>query len=58
MQQQSAKCQVDKLINEAWKNHDKALAAGLEGVAEAWKAEAFELLSRLPENEVYLKLQH
>ena len=58
MQQQSGKEQVDKLINEAWRNHDKALLAGQDRIAEAWKEEAFDLLSRLPENEVFLKSKH
>ena len=45
---------VEEMIDEAWDNHDDAVKASDEETATYWKTQAFDLLSRLPENNVYL----
>lgn len=50
------KKQIELMINEAWKSHDAAFNQGDEKMAEFYKQAAFELLEKLPENAVYLKM--
>lgn len=50
--------QVNKLVNDFWKLHDQALAAGNTESAAGYAAQAFQLLELLPENAVFVSTQH
>lgn len=47
--------EIRELIDIAWAEYDKAVERKDEETAEFFKYEAFELISRLPENMVLLK---
>jgi hypothetical protein len=46
--------QITKLVNDFWKLHDQAQAAGKTDQANDYASQAFQLLSMLPENEIAL----
>lgn len=49
---------IEKLVDEAWAEHDSAsISQDLDGM-RYWKEQAFELLEKLPTNEVFIKNLH
>jgi len=47
--------EIKALIDIAWTEYDLAIALNDSKAANIWKSEAFDLLSKLPENMVMLK---
>jgi hypothetical protein len=46
--------EINKLIDLAWNEYDKASARGDAKMTDFWKSEALDLISQLPENCVRL----
>jgi hypothetical protein len=54
MEQKIDRKTIERTINRSWELHDEALKSGNTELARSYASQAFELLSVLPENEVYL----
>jgi hypothetical protein len=47
--------ELEGSINDLWDLSDEARSAGNSGLADDYAAQAFQLLERLPQNEIYVK---
>lgn len=54
MQQKLIK-ELEGSINDLWELSDEAQVAGNAQLAHDYAAQAFDLLARLPQNEIYVK---
>lgn len=48
---------IEDLINEAWARHDQAEEAGDIQEATRLKNLAFQLLEKLPQNQIHLRIK-
>ena len=46
---------ISTIIDQLWEKYDQECLNGNKDLAETYAVQAFQLLERLPENQVYLK---